>query len=216
MVYHKLEKMNFNIVIFLLINYYVSGIVAENCEVVTATAEAKSFVIKNNITGCQYRVTSDSSKPLKVFVNATSGTDCVKVTSGDKSEMLCSTGAMTEFKSSSSIDVSADSVTTTTTTPPTTVTTTPTTAPPLPNPGEMGEKKDKEGTKSGTAGGPSKEESQRGGEREEETDEGKAESEDLQSQAGPAAVKQLIRQTRDTSRNAGSNEVTVYYMLGEC
>ncbi|VDP65476.1 unnamed protein product [Echinostoma caproni] len=210
--------MNNNIVIFLLINYYVSGIVAENCEVLTATDEAQSFVIKNNITDCQYRVQSNSGKPLKVFVNATSGTDCVKVTSGDKSETLCSTGTTTEFKSSSAVDVSADSVLTTTTTAPTTVTT-PKPAPTPTNP-EGTDDKNKEGQKSGTPedpSGKSKGESQPAGKKEvkmsaeEEASEGK-----LQNQAGPAAVKQLIRQTRETLKNAGSNDVTVYYMLGEC
>ncbi|VDP65478.1 unnamed protein product [Echinostoma caproni] len=143
--------MNYNIVNFLLITFYVRDIVAENCEVLTATDEAQSFVIKNNITDCQYRVQSNSGKPLKVFVNATSGTDCVKVTSGDKSETLCSTGTTTEFKSSSAIDVSADSVTTTTTTATATITTTPTTAPTPPSSEETKDKNNKEVPSPGTA-----------------------------------------------------------------
>ncbi|VDP93651.1 unnamed protein product [Echinostoma caproni] len=64
--------MNSNIVKILFITFCVSGVIAaeaQSCKEVVATSEAQSVVVQSNVTGCQYRVTSDSGKTVKVYVN---------------------------------------------------------------------------------------------------------------------------------------------------
>ncbi|VDP78461.1 unnamed protein product [Echinostoma caproni] len=194
--------MKSNIVKFLLITVCISGIVAENCEELTASSDANSFVVKGGISGCQYRVKPTSGKSVKVFVNSTSGTNCVKVASEDKSETLCPTGKTTTFSSSSTVDVSAESgaITTSASTDEPTAAST-------------------EATSQTTNGNeevktPSEEEekvTQQGGTEE---DQKKDSEEALEKE--PEADSHLIRQARDTPGSGGSMDVTVYYMLGKC
>ncbi|VDP70859.1 unnamed protein product [Echinostoma caproni] len=109
--------MKSNVMKILFITFCVSGVLAveaQSCKDVVATSEAKSVVVQSNVTGCQYRVTSDSGKTVKVYVNSTSGTKCVTVASGGVSETLCPQGTNNQFTSQEPIEVSAESGTTTT------------------------------------------------------------------------------------------------------
>ncbi|VDP76350.1 unnamed protein product [Echinostoma caproni] len=129
------EKMNSTIVKKLLITGCISVIVAQDkqsCKEVVPSNEVQKVTVLGSGTGCQYRVISDSGKAVKVYVNATSGTKCVKVSSDAKSETLCPLGVTNQFISSSPIEVSADDNTTsseTTTIKPTGVPSEPTTQP---------------------------------------------------------------------------------------
>ncbi|VDP90347.1 unnamed protein product [Echinostoma caproni] len=210
--------MKSNIIKLLLIAICISDNVAANCEEVTASGETKSFVVKGSGTGCQYRVKSDSGKAVKVYVNETSGTNCVKATSGDRSETLCPKGATTVFTSTSAIDVSADSVTTTTAAATTTVT--PTTTPnPIQPPSENGE--GKKGSQK-DPGADEKTSKEKGAEPQGDKKNGKEKSaeengtsvEKLPQEPPIAAASRLMRQARDISTSAASNDVTVYYVLG--
>ncbi|VDP90842.1 unnamed protein product [Echinostoma caproni] len=202
------------IIKLLLITFCISDIVAEKCEEVTASADAKSFVVKRSGTGCQYRVKSDSGKAVKVYVNETSGTNCVKATSGDKFETLCPKGTMTAFTSTSAIDVSADSVATSTSAATTTVTPTTTEAPKPPPSSGGGETEE---THKGQAPSEKGKEGSQDPERKEnaESENHNAASVEMSPMAAAAvpAFKSLIRQAREMPSSAGYNDVIVYYML---
>ncbi|VDP78541.1 unnamed protein product [Echinostoma caproni] len=201
----------------LLITIFVSVVVAENCEEVTASTETKSFVVKSGGKECQYRVKPNSGKPVKVFVNSTSGTNCVNVVIGDKSESLCPTGPTTEVLSSTAIDVSAETVTNTTAAASTTVA--PVTTP-SPSPTPPGNKNESEEAESGrnpkgkVPTSPAGESVQNhDNENEHKVADKTAAVQLLENRAAPSV--KLVRQTRDASTSAGPNDVTVYYMLGE-
>ncbi|VDP88347.1 unnamed protein product [Echinostoma caproni] len=201
--------MNPDIIKLLLITFCISGIGAENCEEVTASVDAKSFVVKSNVTGCQYRVKSDSGKAVKVYVNDTSGTNCVKVTIGGQTDTLCPKSSTTAFSSTSAIDVSADSVTTTTAT--TTVTPTTTKASSPPASASEGENKGNSKDTSKGNGAVSQEGDNDG--KEKSKKEKKAIMEMSKMGVPVAGANRLMRQARDASTTAGSDDVTVYYVL---
>ncbi|VDP74601.1 unnamed protein product [Echinostoma caproni] len=223
--------MKLNIVKILIITFCVSEIYAQNaqdCKEVIATTEVQKFIVLSSGTGCQYRVKSESGKAVKVFVNATSGTKCVKVSTDGKSETLCPSGPTNQLTSSPPIDVSAVSDTTSSdaTTAPTIEATTKATAAPLPpakpetgggdqesensessdkQEGDVSLKKEsvkkaneKETGSSSGAGVEKKLNEQDQQEDEQEKSPVKPEKDDVQ----------LIRLARDTS-----NDVTVYYVL---
>ncbi|VDP76349.1 unnamed protein product [Echinostoma caproni] len=210
--------MKSNVVIILIITFCASEIVAQaaqDCKEVNATTEVQKFVVSSTRTGCQYRVQSESGKAVKVFVNATSGSKCVKASSDGKSETLCPSGPTNQLTSSPPIDMSAvyDTTSSDATTAPTTEATTkateataPTTKPETEGDDTHSEKaKSSASNKQGT-GASSKKES--------------VEKADSHSSAGDeqerSAVEQdihdvqHIRLARDTS-----NDVTVYYVVAD-
>ncbi|VDP74599.1 unnamed protein product [Echinostoma caproni] len=203
MAYYESKNMKSNIVKFLLITVCISGIVAENCEDVTASSDARSFVVKRGISGCQYRVKPASGKSVKVFVNSTSGTDCVYVASGDKSEALCPTGATTTFTSIVAVDKSAESggITTSTSTAEPTAASTDATSQST-NGKDEGDKTPSKGEEKVTEQGGTEENQKKDSEEAMENE--------------PEADSHLIRQARDTTGSGGSVDVTGYYMLGKC
>ncbi|VDP83929.1 unnamed protein product [Echinostoma caproni] len=225
--------MKSNIVKLLLVTFCVSGVVdveAQSCEPVVASNEVQSVVVKGGVSGCQYRVSSDTGKAVKVYVNATSGTKCVIVTSGGTSDKLCPSSAYNQLISQESIELSAESGTTTTqaaVTEPSTAETTPKdesgSDEEKPKPGESGDK--------GKDGEPEAAENQNPDKNEKADPEapgkkvpgdpnGAPENESPESpqkQAPDPKVQQqnvpgaspLLRSARDTS----SIDVTVYYVL---
>ncbi|VDP78542.1 unnamed protein product [Echinostoma caproni] len=231
------QNMNFNIVKIVFITFCVSGVLAaeaQSCKEVVATIEAKSIVVQSNVTGCQYRITSDSGKAVKVYVNSTSGTKCVTINSGGTSETLCPSGPKYLFTSKEPIEVSAESGATTTDASATEANTAQTSTPATetgkdsvkPKPAESEEGK-KEGANPGTDGehpphNTGKEEQQPAKQEQPGNSNGAG---DKQSPAGPQqespekgvqqgsalSSSQLVRRARDTS----STDVTVYYILGE-
>ncbi|VDP85372.1 unnamed protein product [Echinostoma caproni] len=201
------EKMKSNIVKILLITVCVSVVVAQNkqsCKEVVASDEVQQVTVLVSGTGCQYLVKSDSGKAVKVYVNATSGTKCVKVSSDGKSDTLCPSGATNQISSSSPIEVSADSDTTSPeeTTTPTEAATESTTTPTGPtdpkSPGESG-KEDPLQDPQGPASGKEGQNSGSGTEKIEEA----------------APLPGLLRKARANSETNASNDVIVYYVLGE-
>ncbi|VDP65480.1 unnamed protein product [Echinostoma caproni] len=232
-----------NILKFLFISVCVSVIVAaaqdsQNCEEVIASTEVKSFVIKGAVSGCQYRVQTDSGKLVKVFVNETSGVKCVKVTSGTESDTLCSTGATKQFTSSAPVEVSADSSTTSSET---TTVEAPTVSPEATKqPGETGdaEKPDENEPKGPDSQDPPQPEtdtspqkpsvgnavqsqadtSTDAGEKGPQSNQNKAatnqDAENLKARPEEASDSvQHLRRSRDTSSTGASDDVTVYYVL---
>ncbi|VDP82221.1 unnamed protein product [Echinostoma caproni] len=177
------------------------------------------FTVLGNGTGCQYRVKPDSGKAVKVYVNTTSGSKCVKVSSDGKSETLCPSGAANQFISSSPIDVSADSDTTSpdaSTEPTGTVTdpsTTPTDAAPnKPSSDAEGKKPPAKPTAPETeASGQKSQPSQTGAQKDEQVEHSNQDeqSNDVKDALSPV----ILRKVRDNSGTAGSNDVIVFYLL---
>ncbi|VDP80223.1 unnamed protein product [Echinostoma caproni] len=183
----------------------------EICKDVVASNEVESIVVSSNSTGCQYRVITDSGKEVKVYVNTTSGTKCVKVTSNGKSETLCPSGPTNQLTSSSPIEVSADSDTTSPnapTTTPTEAATEPTKATPDstdPEPSE-GQKKPLPETAPPASG----QQGEESGSRADKEDQMENEHQDEQPNVGPAAlIPALLRKARANSDTDGSNDVIV-------
>ncbi|VDP88160.1 unnamed protein product [Echinostoma caproni] len=207
--------MKSNIATFLLIIICVSSVVADNCEEVTASAEANSVIVRSGSKGCQYRVKPDSGKPVKVFVNSTSGRNCLNVASGGKSETICPTGPTTEFTSNSAIDISAETVTSTTADATTIIASTATPSPSPTSPGNKNESEEAEpGSKPGVNVQPSpagEGVQQHEEEKENKVEDKKAAVKPLEIHAAPSV--KLVRKTRDASTSARPNDVTVYYML---
>ncbi|VDP70860.1 unnamed protein product [Echinostoma caproni] len=179
------------------------------------------------VTGCQYRVTSDSGKSVKVYVTSASGTKCVTVTNGSTSETLCPSGTSNQFTSKEPIEISAEAEATTgaSTAETTTSTIEPGGDSAGPNPDGSAEGR-KEGGKSESG---KKQQTDREGEAkkpqviEKQPDNTEGDVKE-QSPASPQQALQgpnvpggivpvrskLIRRSRDTS----NTDVIVYYVLG--
>ncbi|VDP65477.1 unnamed protein product [Echinostoma caproni] len=224
----------------LLVIFCVGGIIAQgeqNCKEVYATKEVQKFGVLASGTGCQYRVKSDSGQTVKVYVNATSGSKCVGVSSDGKSETLCPSGATQQFISNSAIDVSADSDTTSSDSTTAGTTPKPTAAPattPKTDDGASGKDNSSKNSDAQNAGvqkpavGTHTEGSQKAIPNEGGANTGAEEEDKKLSKQGnvegtgkaiPAVelannAAQLLRLARDTSKANGSNDVTVYYVLG--
>ncbi|VDP96292.1 unnamed protein product [Echinostoma caproni] len=223
--------MKSNVMKILFITFCVSGVLAveaQSCKDVVATSEAQGVVVQSNVTGCQYRVTSDSGKAMKVYVNSTSGTKCVTVASGGVSETLCPQGTKNQFTSQEPIEVSAELGTTTTaattteasTAEITTVATKPGGDSTKPNPDESEEGKHDDGKQPPADAGNDNHQPEK--QEHPNNSNGVAENQlpAAPKQASPGKIvqeggepgsSQLLRRARDTS----GTDVTVYYILGE-
>ncbi|VDP75467.1 unnamed protein product [Echinostoma caproni] len=222
-----------DVIVYYVLAFRASKIVAQtaqDCKEVNATNEVQKLVVLSNATGCQYRVKSESVKAVKVFVTATSGTKCVKVSSDGKSETLCPSGSTNHFTSSSPIDVSADSDTTGSdaTSAPTTAATEapgPTTKPKpeddedskktdpsgehgkgVSSEKELGEKADREEAGSSSSDGGAGQSSGK--------DQRPAEKETSAANSAGDRVH-LIRLAREASEIEGPDDVIVYYVLAQ-
>ncbi|VDP88773.1 unnamed protein product [Echinostoma caproni] len=206
-------SMKSNVVKLLLVTFCVSGVVdveAQSCEPVVASNEVQSVVVKGGVSGCQYRVSSDTGKAVKVYVNATSGTKCVIVTSGGTSDKLCPSSAHNQLISQESIEVSVESGATTAQTAATEPTTVETTTPKKEDKPETEEKPNLD-----TNGKGDTQQAQK--KKAEDPNEAPEAPESSQKQAPDPKVPQqnvpgaspLLRSARDTS----SNDVTINYVL---
>ncbi|VDP83425.1 unnamed protein product [Echinostoma caproni] len=229
--------MKSNIVRILLITVCVNGIVgkspvvgenyftlptkdAQSCKEVVASNEVQKVTVLGSGTGCQYRVISDSGQAVKVYVNTTSGTKCVKVSSEGKYETLCPSGATNQFSSSSPIEVSADSDTTTseapTTAAPDAATEPNTTPADSPNPKPPGDNDQNDQSRDPQKPAAGSQQNQASGtdvqpdEQGESNHQGKKSNEDA-----VALIPALVRKARANSQTDGSNDVILYYILGE-
>ncbi|VDP80661.1 unnamed protein product [Echinostoma caproni] len=221
--------MKSKIVKFLVITFCVSVVVdteAESCEPVIASNDVKSVVVRGSVSGCQYRVSSDSGKAVKVYVNATSGTKCVNVASGGTSEKLCPLSTNNQLISQDAIEVSADLEATTAQTAATEPSTAQTTTSKQESGKDPKPPNESKGEKEKTGKGDSQPPDGEGeGSQEKQPPEGSNEEmvkESLKSPKEPeqhpknpdeivAAPNKLIRSVRDSS----NTDVTVYYVLGE-